>query len=74
MGREGRYGKEEVMQLKLFLATAAKTRQGPDSEAEGSVLPSATHAGAKAGDRRSEASPALEHLSATSEAAMPMVD
>jgi len=59
MGREGRYGKEEVMQLKLFPVAAAKTRKGPDSEAEGSVLPSATHAGAKAGDKRRRALPAL---------------
>lgn len=56
MGREVRYGKEEVMQLKLFPAPAEKRTDG---EAGGSVLPPATRAGAKARDRKNGALPAL---------------
>jgi len=59
MGREGRYGKEEVMQLRLIPVAAEKARKGTDGVAVGSILPTATSAGAKAGNRKRKALPAL---------------
>jgi group II intron reverse transcriptase/maturase len=43
----------------MFPTAAEKTRKGTDGEADGSVLPTATCAGAKVGNKRREALPAL---------------
>ena len=59
MGREGRYGKERMMQLRLIPVAAEKTRKGTAGEAVGSILPTATCAGVKAGNKRRNALPAL---------------
>jgi len=59
MGREGRYGKGEVMQLELFSQTAVKTYEGAGPEMVGGVPPTATGAGAKREDRKQQVLPAL---------------
>jgi len=48
-----------MKQLTMILEAAVKTRKGPDGGAVGSVLPTATHAGVKAGSKDRKAKSAL---------------
>ena len=59
MGREGWYGKEEAMQLRMFVQAAEKSHKGTDGGADSSVLPSATRAGAKRANKKRDALRAL---------------
>ena len=59
MGREGQYGEEEAMRLKMFAEAAEKTRKGTDGKTVGGVPSAGLRAGAKTASRQRGAKPAL---------------